>query len=190
MKKSLLLTLLMLAVIFLVSCEKNMQEERISPSPVLVNNREKCVFANSDGEMCRPNLHRFFGNPEEYLGMEVVVSGFATYSPRGSILIYPNSVSACDALDFSGIEVFSSSEISKGLEDRLRVAGVARVIVTGHVASVDLGALSVIGRIDKASVVPVNGAGVVSLENPRKIRNGEVINTSFGKLVMPTCLKP
>ena len=148
----------------------------------------KCVYV-SEQNVCNPNLHNFFANPQGYVGLRVSVFAFATYSSRGSLLIYPNFSSACGALDFSAMEVFPAQEISKRLENQLRSTGVARVVVSGLLSSEETGSLPVIGRIEKASVNLAFGSGVVLLENPKKIESGDIGVKSFENSVTPSCVR-
>ena len=150
-----------------------------------------CVVSPVGRGVCKPNVHYFFNGPENFAGMMVSVSSFAIYSPRGSLLIYPSSDFACDALEYSGVEVFFAENISQEVEEEIEKNGVARVLVTGRVADViEPGALPVIGRIDDASVQLFDGAGIALRKNPKELPSESRDGSFFGKLAKPNCLAP
>jgi hypothetical protein len=188
MKNSILVLFAMLTPL-LASCNHGGREDDFKAIRVKNGVDASCAYISTGENACKPNLHRLFVNPEEYRGVKVSVSVFATYSSRGSLLIYPGAGLACDALDFTAFEVFPSNEISDEIENSLRTNGVARVVVTGYVSNVGMGALAVIGKIDKASVIFADQTGLVLLENPKKVESDESVNNALGKSKAPSCLR-
>lgn len=192
MKNILRTTLCLIPVFFLTSCSrdavipKKMEGSRHSAE------REKCMGLVS-GErkgLCRPNIHFFFANPGEFTAESVSVLVFATYSTRGSLLIYPSLSQACDAVDYSAMEVFVSTDIPLSVKERLYANGVARILVNGKILGANgNGALPVVGSIRAEEIVLLESPAAIILENPVDFIPGPNAKMAVGQLAPQRCIK-
>jgi hypothetical protein len=127
-------TILVMVSIAVSSCGNEGRDDHASRNSFLgERNAEICMVAPVGDGACKPNVHYFFNFPDDFSGRKISVPAFAAYSARGSLLIYPSSEFACDALEYSGIEVFLVGKIPQDVEKEIERNGVARVLVTGKV---------------------------------------------------------
>lgn len=186
MKKSRSFSFIALLAFALSSCAESDISNQ-TKAPDAPKSESYCLNFVSEKSPCRPNLHLFFSSPNLFNGKDVTVSAFATYSPRGTLLAYPSSSSACDSLDNAGFEVFLADNLPSDVQHEIEKFGVSRILLTGHVLSNDaIGALPVVGRIDKATVLLYEGSGLVLRKDPKTLETDHD-ESFFGKLIKPNC---
>lgn len=172
----------------LVACTDYSHKDFERRNVVSSGDEKICADLSGSRDSCRPNLHSLFSNPEKYHGKKVAVTAFVTHSSRGTLLLYPSSNSACDALDFSAIEVFPLNSNSDSFLNNLKKFGIARVAVTGRFYGMGSSALPVIGRIEKAEIMLSDETRVVLLRSTGQHANNSADSEMFGRALMPSCI--
>lgn len=192
MKNILRTALCLISVFFLPSCSRDAVIHEKMEGSRRSAEIERCMGLVSGAKkgLCRPNIHFFFANPGEFAAEKVSVLVFATYSTRGSLLIYPSLSQACDALDYSAMEVFVSTNIPLSVKERLYANGVARILVNGKILGANgNGALPVVGSIRAEEIVLLESPEFMILENPVGFIPGSNSKMAVGQLAPQRCIK-
>lgn len=183
--------ILMLFALMACSCSRSGLAEKIEVAHENegTNANSACVNKNQpSGSICRPNIHRLFSRPEEFIGVKINVIAYAAYGAQGGLLIYPSIESACNRLEYSAIKIAHSENFPFDIEKRLELSGVVRVEVIGRVSeNGSLGGIPVIGSVDADFLRSIEAPKTILLKDPRNLNKENFDASFFGEIKQESC---
>lgn len=147
------------------------------------------IEKNTDGHLlCKPNINFLFSNFNEFDGNLISFDGFARFSSRGSLLIYPSQDMACGGIDNSSIEAFLDGQLPADVVNEIGRGGIAKISVFGRArANKVVQVLPTIGGLVDAQVEINSQPDEIFLISPKNLVRGSPKDSDFGKIRKFTC---